>query len=115
MMSTVINPEDPDDTPISWNDLKRKQKVPSKASKFAKPAKAVAPGVGKKVKKSNDETEEIIKKPHSRGNATTWAQKQAMVEWLEIPVNFRLITGSATSTMKQVTVGTRYEFYHFYS
>ena len=107
MMSTVINSENPDDTSISWTDLKRKQKVPTKGSKIAKPAKAVAYGVGKKVKKSKNETEEIIKKPHSRGNATTWAQKQAMVKWLEITENFRLITGLATSTMKH--------FNHFYS
>ena len=40
----------------------------------------------------------------SRAPKTTWAQYVAILEWLEIPANFNLIEGSATSTMKTGTV-----------
>ena len=40
-----------------------------------------------------------------RGNLITWSQKTAILEWLEIPANFKLFTGSGTSGMKQVTAG----------
>ena len=40
----------------------------------------------------------------SRDPKTTWAQYQAILEWLEIPANFNLVEGRATSTMKTGTV-----------
>ena len=36
----------------------------------------------------------------SRDPKTTWAQYQAILEWLEIPANFNLVEGRATSTME---------------
>jgi hypothetical protein len=32
-------------------------------------------------------------------------KKRAMVEWLEVPENFRLIVGAASETKKQVVAG----------
>jgi hypothetical protein len=40
----------------------------------------------------------------SRDPKTTWAQYQAILEWLEISANFNLVEGRATSTMKTGTV-----------
>lgn len=44
-----------------------------------------------------------------RGEKTSWAQRVAILEWLEVPSgeNFRLITGAATSTMKSVVAGSK--------
>ncbi len=44
-----------------------------------------------------------------RGAGTTWAQKVAIIEWLETPPgdNFRLITGSATSKLTGVVAGAK--------
>ena len=42
-----------------------------------------------------------------RGEATTWAQRLCMLEWLDIPANFKLITGDASSALKSVVAGTK--------
>ena len=42
-----------------------------------------------------------------RGGKTTWAQIQAMLEWLEVPNNFRLITGAAQKDVGSVTAGAK--------
>ena len=44
-----------------------------------------------------------------RGAGTTWAQKVAIIGWLETPPgdNFRLITGSATSKLTGVVAGAK--------
>jgi hypothetical protein len=44
-----------------------------------------------------------------RGVGTTWAQKVAIIEWLEMAPgdNFRLITGSATSKLTGVVAGAK--------
>ena len=31
-----------------------------------------------------------------RGGNTTWFQREAMVQWLEVQTNFKLMTGEAT-------------------
>ena len=41
-----------------------------------------------------------------RGSKTTFYQKSAIVEWLNDSPNFKLMTGSASSTMKNVVAGT---------
>jgi hypothetical protein len=38
-------------------------------------------------------TSEPQRAPSGRGEKTSWAQIQAMVEWLEVPDNFKLING----------------------
>ena len=42
-----------------------------------------------------------------RGPKTTWAQIIAMIEWLENPVNFRLITGGAQKDVGSVVAGAK--------
>ena len=37
-----------------------------------------------------------------RGEETTWAQKDAVLSWIQIPENFELITGSATQGKRVV-------------
>ena len=36
-----------------------------------------------------------------RGSQTTWNQANAMFEWLEIPADFKLITGGAATKVKK--------------
>ena len=38
---------------------------------------------------------------------TTCGQVSAMIEWLEVPTNFRLITGAAQKDVKTVTAGAK--------
>ena len=40
-----------------------------------------------------------------RGEKTRWPQKQAIVEWLEVPENFKLIVGAGCEGKKQVVAG----------
>ena len=40
-----------------------------------------------------------------RGTQTTWSQANAILEWLEIPANFKLITGGASQN--QVISGSK--------
>ena len=42
-----------------------------------------------------------------RGEKTTWAQADAMIEWLEIEKNYRLITGAAAKDVGSVTAGAK--------
>jgi hypothetical protein len=35
-------------------------------------------------------------KNHLRGEKTRWPQKRSIVEWLEVPENFKLIVGAAS-------------------
>ena len=37
-----------------------------------------------------------------RGGNTTWFQREAMLQWLEVETNFKLMTGEATHGMKMV-------------
>ena len=37
-----------------------------------------------------------------RGGKTTWFQREAMLQWLEVEANFKLMTGEATHGMKLV-------------
>ena len=50
------------------------------------------------------QTTSDVPRIRSRDPKTTWAQYQAILEWLEIPANFNLVEGRATSTMKTGTV-----------
>ena len=43
----------------------------------------------------------------SRGCKTTWAQRAAMVGFLEIPSNFNLITGNGTANHSFVIAGVK--------
>ncbi len=43
----------------------------------------------------------------SRGCKTTWAQRAAMVGFLEIPSNFNLITGNGTANHNFVIAGVK--------
>ena len=38
---------------------------------------------------------------------TTWSQRQKIIEWLEIPANFNLITGQATKNMNGIVAGSK--------
>ena len=40
-----------------------------------------------------------------RTAATSWNQKQAILSWLEVPTNFKLITGGLQQEMKSVVAG----------
>ena len=42
-----------------------------------------------------------------RGERTTWAQKHAIVCWLEESSNFALITGNATAELTTVVAGAK--------
>ena len=42
-----------------------------------------------------------------RGVKTTYYQQLAMIEWLEVPVNFRLITGAAQKDVGKVVAGAK--------
>jgi len=42
-----------------------------------------------------------------RGGKTTWFQREAMLQWLEVEANFKLMTGEATHGMKMVVAGAR--------
>ena len=50
------------------------------------------------------QTTSDVPRIRSRDPKTTWAQYQAILEWLEIPANYNLVEGRATSTMKTGTV-----------
>ena len=36
-----------------------------------------------------------------------WFHREAMLQWLEVEINFKLLTGEATHGMKMVVAGTR--------
>ena len=42
-----------------------------------------------------------------RGGKTTWFQREAMLQWLEVETNFKLMTGEATHGMKLVVAGAK--------
>ena len=42
-----------------------------------------------------------------RGAKTTYYQQLAMIEWLEVPINFRLITGAAQKDVGKVVAGAK--------
>jgi hypothetical protein len=42
-----------------------------------------------------------------RGGKTTWFQREAMLQWLEVEANFKLMTGEATHGMKLVVAGAK--------
>jgi hypothetical protein len=44
-----------------------------------------------------------------RGGNTTWFQREAMLQWLEVETNFKLMTGEATHGMKMVVAGAYQE------
>ena len=50
------------------------------------------------------QTTSDVPKIRLREPKTTWGQYQAILEWLEIPANYNLVEGRATSTMKTGTV-----------
>jgi hypothetical protein len=55
------------------------------------------------------EADETAANRRGRGGNTTWSQRIAILEWLEMPPgdNFRLITGAATTTMRSVVAGVK--------
>jgi len=42
-----------------------------------------------------------------RGGKTTWFQREAMLQWLEVEANYKLMTGEATHGMKLVVAGAK--------
>ena len=42
-----------------------------------------------------------------RGEKTTWFQREAILQWLEVEINFKLMTGEAAHGMKMVVAGAR--------
>ena len=46
-------------------------------------------------------------KASGRGERTTWAQAEAMIEWLEIEKHYRLITGVGAKDTGSVTAGAK--------
>ena len=42
-----------------------------------------------------------------RGGKTTWFQCEAMLQWLEVEANFKLMTGEATHGMRLVVAGAK--------
>ena len=49
----------------------------------------------------------IMNNRRERGGNTTWFQREAMLQWLEVETNFKLMTGEATHGMKMVVAGAR--------
>ena len=43
----------------------------------------------------------------TRGSATSWLQQTAMIDWLSIPRNFKLITGGKQADLKGVVAGAK--------
>ena len=48
----------------------------------------------------------------ARGAKTTWAQQLQMIIWLEVPKNFRLITGAAQKDVGKMTAGAKMKKTH---
>jgi hypothetical protein len=49
----------------------------------------------------------IMNNRRERGGNTTWFQREAMLQWIEVETNFKLMTGEATHGMKMVVAGAR--------
>ena len=109
-MSEIHKQQDADsETPSSWISSKKIKK--GNKSSINVITKIQSSSTAKKVKKANkaptsaDQSSETVVVRRARGEITSWAHKRAMLDWLLKDVNFKLITGSATSGMKHPVAG----------